>query len=153
MQSKLNQAITLHPLFFDPVNKKALLIKKNGKEFVGYQEDRPGIIVTKDNEVIFSMYAPDAQSVEVSGVGGSMGKDRIVLEKDAEGYYTKKCRALLPDSIIMTGMWMECRFATPLLPFVMDALGQRISLNFRNRGRISGLSKMFLMEMCSCISM
>ena len=24
MQSKLNQAITLHPLFFDPVNKKAL---------------------------------------------------------------------------------------------------------------------------------
>ena len=34
MQSKLNQAITLHPLFFDPVNKKALLIKKNGKEFV-----------------------------------------------------------------------------------------------------------------------
>ena len=69
MQSKLNQAITLHPLFFDPVNKKALLIKKNGKEFVGYQEDRPGIIVTKDNEVIFSMYAPDAQSVEVSGVG------------------------------------------------------------------------------------
>ena len=87
MHSKLNQAITLHPLFFDPVNKKALLIKKNGKEFVGYQEDRPGIIVTKDNEVIFSMYAPDAQSVEVSGVGGSMGKDRIVLEKDAEGYY------------------------------------------------------------------
>ena len=48
MHSKLNQAITLHPLFFDPVNKKALLIKKNGKEFVGYQEDRPGIIVTKD---------------------------------------------------------------------------------------------------------
>ncbi len=40
MHSKLNQAITLHPLFFDPVNKKALLIKKNGKEFVGYQEDR-----------------------------------------------------------------------------------------------------------------
>ena len=33
MQSKLNQAITLHPLFFDPVNKKALLMKKNGKEF------------------------------------------------------------------------------------------------------------------------
>ena len=52
MQSKLNQAITLHPLFFDPVNKKALLMKKNGKEFVGYQEDRPGIIVTKNNEVI-----------------------------------------------------------------------------------------------------
>lgn len=96
MQSKLNQAITLHPLFFDPVNKKALLIKKNGKEFVGYQEDRPGIIVTKDNEVIFSMYAPDAQSVEVSGVGGSMGKDRIVLEKDAEGYYTKKVSGIAP---------------------------------------------------------
>ena len=96
MQSKLNQAITLHPLFFDPVNKKALLMKKNGKEFVGYQEDRPGIIVTKDNEVIFSMYAPDAQSVEVSGVGGSMGKDRIVLEKDAEGYYTKKVSGIAP---------------------------------------------------------
>ena len=34
MQSKLNQAITLHPLFFDPVNKKALLIKKIEKNFL-----------------------------------------------------------------------------------------------------------------------
>lgn len=42
------------------------------------------------------MYAPDAQSVEVSGVGGSMGKDRIVLEKDAEGYYTKKVSGIAP---------------------------------------------------------
>lgn len=82
-----------------------------------------------------------------------MGKDRIVLEKDAEGYYTKKCRALLPDSIIMTGMWMECRFATPLLPFCYGCFGAKNFFELPEPGQISGLSKMFLMEMCSCISM
>ena len=125
MQSKLNQAITLHPLFFDPVNKKALLIKKNGKEFVGYQEDRPGIIVTKDNEVIFSMYAPDAQSVEVSGVGGSMGKDRIVLEKDAEGYYTKKVSGIAPGFHYHDWYVDGVQVRNPIAPFCYGCFGAK----------------------------
>ena len=125
MQSKLNQAITLHPLFFDPVNKKALLMKKNGKEFVGYQEDRPGIIVTKDNEVIFSMYAPDAQSVEVSGVGGSMGKDRIVLEKDAEGYYTKKVSGIAPGFHYHDWYVDGVQVRNPIAPFCYGCFGAK----------------------------
>ena len=125
MHSKLNQAITLHPLFFDPVNKKALLIKKNGKEFVGYQEDRPGIIVTKDNEVIFSMYAPDAQSVEVSGVGGSMGKDRIVLEKDAEGYYTKKVSGIAPGFHYHDWYVDGVQVRNPIAPFCYGCFGAK----------------------------
>ena len=125
MHSKLNQAITLHPLFFDPVNKKALLMKKNGKEFIGYREDRPGIIVTKDNEVIFSMYAPDAQSVEVSGVGGSMGKDRIVLEKDAEGYYTKKVSGIAPGFHYHDWYVDGVQVRNPIAPFCYGCFGAK----------------------------
>ena len=83
MQSRLNQAVTMYPLFFDPIYKRAQFVKKDGKESIGYCEDRPGIWVSENGDVTFSMYAPEAESVEVAGVGGSMGRERIVLEKEA----------------------------------------------------------------------
>ena len=96
MQNKRNQALELYPLFFDPIYKKAVFFEENGKQSIGYVEDRKGIDVSKEGDVTFSMHAPEAVSVEVAGVGGSMGNGRIVLNKDQDGYFSVTVSGINP---------------------------------------------------------
>ena len=62
---KNNQALTMYPLFFDPIYKKAEMKKIDGKDCICYQEDFWGTKVEEDGSVTFTMEAPKAETVEV----------------------------------------------------------------------------------------
>lgn len=96
MQSKENQAISMYPLFFDPIYKRAVFEKRNGKEFVRYEEERAGILAEENGAVTFCMYAPCAKTVEVAGLGGSMSRERIVLQREEDGYFSKTVTGIAP---------------------------------------------------------
>ena len=74
---KNNQALTMYPLFFDPIYKKAEMKKIDGKDCICYQEDFWGTKVEEDGSVTFTMEAPKAETVEVSGFGGTLGTEKI----------------------------------------------------------------------------
>ncbi|MFR8002834.1 MAG: hypothetical protein ACLU62_07940 [Hydrogeniiclostridium sp.] len=58
-------------LFFDPLNKVAVIDRK-GSEIpaIRYVDLRPGTWVYENGDTEFSFYVPDAKSVQVAGIGG-----------------------------------------------------------------------------------
>ena len=72
MAKKLNQAATMYPLFFDPIRKKAEFNRAEGKVSIRYVEETCGVKVEEDKSVTFTMYAPEAETVEVSGYDGRL---------------------------------------------------------------------------------
>ena len=96
MQTKQNQALTMHPLFFDAIYKTAYMEKKDGKVALKYKDDICGVRLEDNGDVTFAMRAPSAQTVEVAGVGGSMGRERIVLDRDEEGNFSKTVSGIAP---------------------------------------------------------
>lgn len=96
MNKGLNQALTLHPVFFDQLNKKVEVVK-NGDEFsFTYVEDRCGVRILENGDVQFSFYAPEAKKVEVAGISGSFSRDKIALESEGNGYFSKVVSGILP---------------------------------------------------------
>lgn len=96
MHTKQNQALTMHPLFFDPIYRTAYMENKDGKTALKYRDDIWGVRLEDNGDVTFTMRAPSAATVEVAGVGGSMGRERIVLERDGEGCFSKTVSGITP---------------------------------------------------------
>ncbi len=96
MHTRQNQALTMHPLFFDPIHRRAYMEEKDGKTSLKYKDDIWGVRLEDNGDVTFTMHAPSAERVEVAGVGGSMGRDRILLERDAEGYFSGTVSGIAP---------------------------------------------------------
>ena len=86
----------MHPLFFDAIYKTAYMEKKDGKVALKYKDDICGVRLEDNGDVTFAMRAPSAQTVEVAGVGGSMGRERIVLDRDEEGNFSKTVSGIAP---------------------------------------------------------
>ena len=105
---KNNQALTMYPLFFDPIYKKAEMKKIDGKDCICYQEDFWGTKVEEDGSVTFTMEAPKAETVEVSGFGGTLGTEKIALEKQANGLFSKNVK----DSSRHSLSQVVCRWGT-----------------------------------------
>ena len=59
---KNNQALTMYPLFFDPIYKKAEMKKIDGKDCICYQEDFWGTKVEEDGSVNGSTKSRDGRS-------------------------------------------------------------------------------------------
>ena len=59
-----NQAMTCHPIFFDPLNKVVDITVKNGKPAFEYHPEEPGTTLYENGDVKFSIYAPEATKVE-----------------------------------------------------------------------------------------
>ncbi|MCI8350232.1 MAG: enterochelin esterase [Oscillospiraceae bacterium] len=85
-----NQTIGSHPLFFDPLNKKVDFIQENGQRKMCYVEERPGVQVHENGDVEFCFYAPKATTVQVAGLSGSLSRDKIDLEPEGNGYFSKR---------------------------------------------------------------
>ncbi len=96
MSREINQVYSMHPIFFDPIEKKAKFEEKDGKLSISYVEDRPGVVVLEDGSVTFQIYAPKAHKVEVAGLGGSLGNHKIALDKEETGYFSKTVTGILP---------------------------------------------------------
>lgn len=81
MQTKQNQAMTMSPVFFDPIYTSSYFEEKDGELRICYKDDIWGMKVEENGDVTFKISAPGADKVEVAGIGGSMGNNRIVLDK------------------------------------------------------------------------
>ncbi len=96
MQTNQNQALTMYPLFFDPIYKKVQFEQKDGKPSLCYKDDYWGVQVQQNGDVKFCMYAPEAEKIEVAGFGGNFSRDRIALTKDENGMFSATVSGLAP---------------------------------------------------------
>lgn len=96
MQTKRNQALTMHPLFFDPIYSSVYVEEKEGRRRLKYRDDIWGVRLEENGDVSFTLYAPEAETVEVAGVGGSMGREHIALEKGKDGCFSKRVSGIAP---------------------------------------------------------
>ncbi len=93
----MNQAITMNPMMFDPINRVVSFQSRDGgRPTFGYIDDEPGVTVKENGDVLFSMNAPTAETVEVCGFGGTMGNEKIRLDKGEDGYFRKTVSGIKP---------------------------------------------------------
>lgn len=92
----MNQAVTMHPLMFDVVGKEAVFEKREVFPYLYYKDDEPGAKLLDNGDVVFSMKAESAETVEVCGFGGTMGNEKIKLDKCEDGYFRKTVSGLKP---------------------------------------------------------
>jgi enterochelin esterase-like enzyme len=106
-----NQALKAHMLFFEPPEKKGVfkapmpkMTPVDGKRPVlsvtlplpEIVDVEPGVRVLENGDVKFRFYAPEAKSVEVSGLGGGFSRDRRAMVKDSEGWWSTTVSGILP---------------------------------------------------------
>ncbi len=123
MQNKNNQALEMYPLFFDPIYKKAEFVRTDGKFSVGYADDRRGVEVSETGDVTFSMYAPEAKTVEVAGISGSMSNERIALEKEQDGFFSVTVHGMNPGFHYHNWFVDGVKVMNPAAPFCYGCFG------------------------------
>lgn len=112
-----NQTLHSHALFFDPVEKDLVLASdEKGRPMGRYVPKPTGVQVLENGDVIFRYYAPNAKSVQVAGIGGTMGTQRYDLSPRGDGYWRPLSPASAPVSITMIIMWMATAPAATWLP-------------------------------------
>lgn len=93
MYESCNQALTLHPDFFDPLHKTAELVMASGDEKnarIVYKDERQSVTVGEDGETEFYLYASNAKKVEIGCLGGFAGTGRFALTPDGQGGFAGK---------------------------------------------------------------
>ena len=123
MHTKRNQALTMHPLFFDPIYRTAYREEKDGKAALKYRDDIWGVRLEDNGDVTFTMHAPSAETVEVAGVGGSMGRERIALERDGEGNFSKTVSGIAPGFHYHFWYVDGVQVANPVAPVAYGCFG------------------------------
>jgi len=113
----INQALVMHPVFFDPLNKKVEIGEFGKPETIRYVEDPCGVRVEEDGSVSFAMYAPSITKVEAAGISGSFPSDRIVLEKDQEGWFRRTVKGIKPGFHYFNWYVDGVRIRDPQSPF------------------------------------
>ena len=123
MQNQRNQALELYPLFFDPIYKKAQFSQQNGKFSICYVDDKKGVSVNEAGDVTFSMYAPEAKSVEVAGISGSMSNEKIALQKEQDGYFSVTVSGINPGFHYHNWFVDGVKVMNPAAPFCYGCFG------------------------------
>lgn len=113
----VNQALVMHPVFFDPLNKKVEIGEFGKPETIRYVEDPCGVRIGEDGAVSFTMYAPSVSKVEVAGISGSFPSEKIALEKDGEGYFRKTVNGIRPGFHYFNWYVDDIRIRDPQSPF------------------------------------
>ena len=125
MQTKNNQALTMSPMFFDAIYKRAVFENIDGKMGIHYKDDYAGIKIEDDGKITFSMQAPTAKTVEVVGVGGSMGRERIALEKQEDGFFTATVSGIAPGFHYHDWFVDGVCVTNPIAPFCYGCFGAK----------------------------
>lgn len=97
--------------------------KIDGKDCICYQEDFWGTKVEEDGSVTFTMEAPKAETVEVSGFGGTLGTEKIALEKQANGLFSKNVKGILPGFHYHRWFVDGVQVTNPHAPFAYGCFG------------------------------
>ena len=56
MHTKRNQALTMYPLFFDPIYRTAYMEEQDGKVALKYRDDIWGVRLEDNGDVTFTVY-------------------------------------------------------------------------------------------------
>jgi enterochelin esterase-like enzyme len=84
-----NQALHEHALFFDPVDRDLVFASDEaGRPMGKYVKKHPGVEVKPNGDAVFSYHAPNAKSVQVAGIGGTMGSQRYDMKPCGNGDWT-----------------------------------------------------------------
>jgi len=92
--ASVNQAVNCHPVFFDQLNQHVTIQEVSGKTVFHYEPEDPAATIYKNGDVLFSMFAPKAEKVEIAGISGTMTNEKIALEKCEDGYYRKLVKGI-----------------------------------------------------------
>ena len=84
MQENINQALSLHPDFFDNIYSSTDIYMKDNKLMINYVDEIPSVRFNENGDVTFYMYAPNAKRVEVSG----FGFEKMSLVSDGNGGFS-----------------------------------------------------------------
>lgn len=83
-----NQALCAHALFFDDVHRNLVLaVDKEGRPAGKYAVIPDGCKVHENGDVTFSFYAPNANSVQVAGLGGGFPDTKNDMKKGEDGWW------------------------------------------------------------------
>ncbi len=145
MQTKRNQALTMHPLFFDPIYSRVYVEEENGKRSLKYRDDIWGARLEENGDVTFSMYAPSARTVEVAGVGGSMGRERIALDRGEDGCFSRTVSGIAPGFHYHFWYVDGVQVTNPAAPVAYGCFGATNFLTRRSR------KKSIRYSMCSMV--
>jgi len=90
-----NQALQSHALFFDDPHKELIretdaMGRANGR-FIDIPK---GVEVLENGDVNFAFHAPDAETVAVSGIGGTFPAKELPLEKCEDGWFRGTVKGL-----------------------------------------------------------
>ena len=113
----INQTLTMHPMFFDPLNKRAEMGEFGKPETIHYVEDISGVRLWENGDVTFTLYAPEAGRVEVAGISGSFPNERIALEKDGDGCFRRRVKGIRPGFHYFDWFVDGVRIRDPQSPF------------------------------------
>jgi enterochelin esterase-like enzyme len=92
----MNQALFTHALNFDPINQ-ARVPGSNGRLHFNEFENVPGFKILDNGNIEITYYAPEANSVQLKGFGGSMsGTYDFKLIEDMPGYWKATLTDVLP---------------------------------------------------------
>ena len=123
MHSKQNQAVTMSPLFFDPIYKTAHFEKKDGKMSIEYRDDAWGVRLEENKDVTFTMFAPEAETVEVAGISGSMSREPIALTRDEQGYFKATVSGIAPGFHYHNWFVDGVKVTNPIAPYAYGCFG------------------------------
>ena len=85
MDKPLNAAYEAHALFFNPAY---MTMRLNGSGGPKHYPAPSGAHADAQGNVTFSMYAPDAQSVGISGLDGAYGSEIMPLQRGEDGWWS-----------------------------------------------------------------
>ena len=89
MYETVNQALTLHPDFFDPPHKIARFFSEEGKFIkINYEDEPPAVKLNEDGSAEFFIYAPNAKTVEVGWWGSGGARIKAPLSPDGKGGFS-----------------------------------------------------------------
>ena len=80
-----NHALYTQALLYDPLYEWVEYSHLDDPTYPP-QKRRQGIELHENGSVTFTAYYPDAGTVEVAGIGGTMGTERYSMQKDSQGY-------------------------------------------------------------------
>lgn len=84
-----NEAMHSDGLFFDAVDLKMRLYRDaEGNVAPRHERERSAAAVEDNGDVTFCFFAPEAQTVAVSGFGGAFSDEKRPMARDAEGYWS-----------------------------------------------------------------
>lgn len=87
-----NQAMYQHITFFDPID---ISVDMSGGGFPKHTAEKKGVVIRENGYVEFNFYAPNAKSVRVSGIGGSMPQC-YDLKPLGDGYWQAVATDIVP---------------------------------------------------------